>query len=535
VIRWSGGLQAAGFAGRRPEGRRSTNKWLSPIALRLLLFNILLVFLPVAGLFSLRSLERQLLDLQERSMVQQGRLVAAALAIDTASVSSNAARGLIERLGGRSEARIRIIDRGGTVLADSATIGVAEVVSDDSYGDEEVASRKRILYRFGAGLWKAFNTVRDFLERPSRSDSSVDPTPGDVIRTALAGRYGAALRESSGQRSLTLYSALPVRAGGNGEVIGAVMVSQSTSRILRALWRVRLDTFNVFAISVAAAIVLSLLMSATIARPLVRLRDEADDLLDHRGRLRRTFRGSRRRDEIGDLTRALEKLTARLERHLTFVESFSADVSHEFKNPLASIRSAAELLPHSVDSAEREELAATIEKEVARLNRLLNAAREVSKIDAALDTEVATPVDLRSVLAELARPRANVDTTLPPALMVITASEDRLMQAFGNILDNAISFSPADGRVRMSARVHGGEAVVNIDDEGPGIPLEHLERVFDRFFSFRPGPHHDRHSHDGLGLAIARAVIEGYGGSIRALNLEPRGTRIEVRLPLKQD
>src|SRR5687768_1471306 len=204
-------------------------------------------------------------------------------------------------------------------------------------------------------------------------------------------------------------------------------------------------------------------MSATIARPLVRLRDEADELLDHRGRLRGTFRGSHRKDEIGDLTRALEKLTARLERHLAFVESISADVSHEFKNPLASIRSAAELLPHSVDPEERELLAATIEKEVARLNRLLNAAREVSKIDAALDTEAAAPVELRSVLEELARPRANVELTLPAHPIMITASEDRLMQAFGNILDNAISFSPGDGRVRIAARVHDGEAAIHID------------------------------------------------------------------------
>ncbi len=507
-------------------------KWLSPIALRLLLFNVLLVFLPIAGLFSLRSLERQLLDLQERSMVQQGRLVSAALSQHTA-LTPEAARGLIERLGGHSEARIRVVDRRGVVLADSATIRPRTIETVDAYEEADVASRKRLLYKIGVALWKAFNAVRDFIEPAPRSSSSdtADVTPRDVISKALAGRYGAALRESSGQRSLTLYGALPVRAGGNGEVIGAVMVSQSTSRILRALWRVRLDTINVFALSVVAAIVLSLLMAATIARPLVRLRDEADDLLDHRGRLKKTFRGSHRRDEIGDLTRALEKLTARLERHLVFVESFSADVSHEFKNPLASIRSAAELLPHTSDPEEREQLGGTIEKEVTRLNRLLNAVREVSKIDAALDTEAATPVDLNSVLAELAQTRANVELAMPATPIVIAASEDHLAQAFGNILDNAVSFSP--GRVLITVREQGAEAVIHVDDEGPGIPPEHLDRVFDRFFSFRPD-HEDRANHDGLGLAIALAVVEGYGGSIRAVNLEPRGARIEVRLPVKR-
>lgn len=497
---------------------------LSPIVVRLLLFNILLVFLPVAGLFSLRSLELQLLDLQERSMVQQGRLVAAALSDNTDGLTADTARPLLQRLGGRSEARIRVVDRRGTVIADSASMHPAPIEAgvEESEYEPDPVSRKRLLYRIGVTLWRAAAPVRELVDRQTPSPNAA--MPRDVVLKALGGRYGATLRESSGQRSLTLYSALPVRSG-NGNVVGAVMVSQSTSRILRALWRIRLDTFEVFAISVGVAIVLSLLMSATIARPLIRLRNEADDLLDHRGRLRGTFRGSRRRDEIGDLTRALEKLTERLERHLVFVESFSADVSHEFKNPLASIRNAAELLAQTDDATEREELGATIEKEVTRLNRLLNGVREVSRVDAALDTEPARPVDLCALLPALADSRASVSAPSHP--ITVAASEDRLIQAFGNILDNAISFSPA---VSITVREAETQALIHIDDQGPGIPPEHLERIFDRFFSFRPAG--TKRDHDGLGLAIARAIIEGYGGTIRAMNLTPRGARIEVRLPV---
>ena len=510
-------------------------RFLSPIAFRLLLFNVLLVFLPVAGLLSLQSLERQLLDLQERSMVQQGRLVAAALSGNT--LSPDSARALLQRLGGRSEARVRIIDRSGRVIADSATRGAAPSPAADVeevYRAGDPASRNRLLYRIGAKLWRAAAAVGGFFGLESSyqpAGSAVDPTPRDVIAKALAGRYGATLRESAGQRSLTLYSVVPVRAGGSGSVIGAVMVSQSTSRILRALWRVRLDTFEVFALSVVAAIVLSLLMSATIARPLIRLRNEADDLLDHRGRLRRTFGGSKRRDEIGDLTRALESLTARLERHLLFVESFPADVSHEFKNPLASIRTASELLSQTDDPAQREQLAATIDKEVARLSRLLSAVREVSKIDAAVDLEEATPVELRSVLTELGAMESRIDLSLPAHPVVVTVSEDRLVQALRNIVDNALSFSPPDGRVRVSVTQEDGHAILRVDDEGPGIPPEHVERIFDRFFSFRPDPG-QRHDHDGLGLAIARSITEAYGGTIQATNRTPRGARIEMRLPV---
>ncbi|HET8796487.1 MAG TPA: ATP-binding protein [Thermoanaerobaculia bacterium] len=503
---------------------------LSPIAIRLLLFNVLLVFLPVAGLLSLSTFERQLLDLQERAMVQQARLAAAALSSGTETIDPAAARELIQRLGGRSESRIRILDRSGNVVADSAASRPAPVEQGESANPPRAVSRDRLLYRIGAWMWRKYERVRDLVAggTPSSAYGTMDRTPREVIDRALSGRYGATVRASEGQRSLTLYSALPVREGGRGAVIGAVMVSQSTSRILRALWRVRLSTFQVFVASVAVAVVLSLLISATIARPLIRLRNEADALLDHRGRLRRRFGGSLRRDEIGDLTRALEQLTIRLERHLAFVESFSADVSHEFRNPLASIRNAAELLPETNDPEERRQLGATIEKEVTRLSRLLGAVREVSKVDAAVDMEATQTVDLGTLWDELAQ-RDRIDVAASQTLLV-NASRDRLLQAFGNIVDNAVSFSPPDGRVRLAAAEENGFAVVTLDDDGPGIPPEHIERIFERFFSFRPGEDAQR-NHDGLGLAIAKAIVEAYGGTIRATNLSPHGTRIEVRLP----
>jgi two-component system sensor histidine kinase ChvG len=505
-------------------------RFLSPIAVRMLLFNVLLVFLPVAGLFSLRAVERQLLDLQERSMVQQARLAAAALSGEP-NLDAAGATGLVQRLKGRSESRIRVVDRTAAVIADSAVHGAAPRPIEEDYSSTG-GSRDSLLYRAGASIWRLFDSVRGLGEarRSAMSRSDDEPTPRDVVSRALDGRYGATLRASAGQRSLTMYSAVPIRQGGSGGVIGAVMVSQSTSRILRALWRVRLNLGQVFALSLGVAIVLSLLMSATIARPLIRLRNEADDLLDHRGRLRRTFAGSRRTDEIGDLTRALERLTARLERHLAFVESFSADVSHEFKNPLASIRSAAELLAQTDEPTQREQLAAMIDKEVARLGRLLHGVREVSKVDAAVDTEAAKPVDVRSMLTELAADRRALDVTVPPYPVFVTAAEDRLVQALRNVVDNALSFSPPAARVRASLAQQNGQAVVRIDDEGPGIPPEHLDRIFDRFFSFRPEGD-ARADHDGLGLAIARAIIEAYGGTIAASNRTPHGARFEIRLP----
>ena len=463
-------------------------------------------------------------------MVQQGRLVAAALSADPNGVVPADAAAMIQRLAGRSESRIRVIDRTARVIGDSAARGSAPPQIEEAYSVDPPL-RKRVLYRAGAQLWRALDAVSGFfgMEPPASVDSRrVDATPRDVVVKALGGRFGATVRESAGQRSLTIYTALPIQAGGRGEVIGAVLVSQSTWRILQALWRVRLDLIETFALSLLVAVALSLIMAATIARPLIRLRNEADALLDHRGRLRGRFGGSKRRDEIGDLTRALERLTSRLERHLAFVESFTADVSHEFKNPLASIRSAAELLPQTGDPHQREQLAATIDKEVARLGRLLNGVREVSRVDAAIDTEVAKPVDVCAILAELGI-APDGGATAPAQPVYVTASEDRLVQALRNVVDNAMSFSP---HVRTSVEEQNGFAVIRIDDEGPGIPPEHLDRIFDRFFTFRPTTPNASRDHDGLGLAIARAIIEGYGGTIGASNLTTGGARIEVRLPV---
>ena len=524
------------------------------IALRLLLFNVLLVFLPVAGLFSLRSLERHLLDLQERGMVQQGRIVAAALGDQGDPFDAASAGELLGRLAGRSEARIRVVGPGGTVLADSArtpgasppaagaapALPEAAASSRPAEPEEGLLSRKTFLYKVGAFLWRAASPLRSRLGRavPSYPEAPPEALPKNEVQRALEGRYAAALRESPGQRSLTLYSVLPVRSHVGGEARGAVVVSQSTSRILRALWAVRLDLFRVFAVSVLVAALLSLVVAATIVRPLARLRDEAGGLLDRRGRLKRTFRGTKRKDEIGELERALEELTRRQERHLAFVESFSSDVAHEFRNPLASIRSATELLAETDDPGERKELLETVEREVARMDRLLSGVREVSRLDAGRDTEPVERVDLEALVRGLVEtwPYARgirLELAAPSGgPLAVGASAERLSQAFSNLLDNAAGFSPDGGRVSVSLERRGAEGAVLVDDEGPGIPAGNLARVFDRFFTFRPAGGPRGEPHDGLGLAIVRAIVEGYGGSVAASNREGGGARFEVRLPL---
>jgi two-component system sensor histidine kinase ChvG len=539
----------------------------SRIAVRMLAFNVLLVFLPLAGLLYLDTYEQHLLEAQERSMVQQGRILAAALsdreALDTETVDR-----LLRPLGLRVEARLRILDATGRVLGDTSLTGdpiesapspyeTRRAASSPGESPATRASRENFLYRLGssilltgrrlradlAGLLLGSSTGGTVLP-PLNPGQIAQPTTWPEVQAALAGRYGSATRLTlGGQRSVTLYSALPVRSTtSGGKVTGVVLVSQSTYRLLQAIYDVRLRIVEVVMGSMLVAGVLTIVVAATIARPIRRLRRDAAELLDHRGRLTRRFHSSARLDEIGDLGRALDELTRRLDEHLRFVESFSADVSHEFKNPLASIRTIAEMVASVEDPVERERFLGMMRRDVERLERLLSGVREIATIDTQLEREATTGVDVRAILANVAdahRLRSGGRVTIaldPPAASAeparVRAAPERLAQVLDNLVDNAISFSPDGGTVTIAIDDIDGDCRVRISDEGPGIPPTHLTRVFERFFTYRPDMPDSRRHHTGLGLAIAKAIVESYGGAIAATEREDRtGACFIVRLP----
>lgn len=514
----------------RPIVRRLTR-----IFPRLLLFNVLLVFLPVAGLLYLGTYERQLLGTQERSMVQQGRLLAAALG-DSGTLEPAAAVALLERLERRVEARLRVVDRHGNLLADSSRLGPRREAGTDTDASPDV--RGDWLYRLGAqATLLGQRLVRGPAPRLESSEvyggsSTLD---GDEIRAALAGRYGAATRISSGgQRSVTLYSAIPVRDGDS--IVGAVLVSQSTSRILAALVEVRLDIFRTFLASVAVAVVLSLMFSATIARPLSRLQQQAMAIVDRRGRLKRRFEGSDRHDEIGELARALETLSGRIEAHQAKIEAFASDVAHELKNPLASIRTATELFNETDDPADRKRFLEMVERDVARMQHVLSEVRELALLDAR-HRPPAPVIDLETLAQEiLAGYRARTDLGVDLELKVegngprATIEPEHFARTLTNLLDNAISFSPADGEVVVELRDEGARIVLTVSDRGPGLTETDRSRVFDRFYSSRPDEHSGR-GHLGLGLSIVRAIVESYGGDVTCSARESGGASFSVLLP----
>jgi two-component system sensor histidine kinase ChvG len=360
---------------------------------------------------------------------------------------------------------------------------------------------------------------------------------GAELQAALAGRYGAATRVTPGQRSVTLFSAVPVRDGE--AVIGAVVVSQSTFRILQALYDVRLRVFQIVVASLVAAAIVTVIATTTIVRPLAKLRRAAGAVADRRQPGPSAFPGAGRRDEIGELARALTSLSDRLNAHIALLEGFAADVSHEFRNPLAAIRSAAETIEQSDSDIERRRFLGLMIRDVDRLERLVSGLRELVRVDGRLarrQTERCALTDLvRAVagglrLPDTARVRVNVESTGP---CHVAGDPDALTQVIENLVANALSFAPVGSSVDVRVSGEADGCRLTIEDRGPGLPPAHVDRIFERFFSYRPAD--AQGDHLGLGLAIARRIVDAHGGRIGAGNRPGGGAVFDVWLPAAAD
>jgi len=498
-------------------------RFLARISLRLMLFNILVVFLPIAGVLLLGSYEKTLEQMQIGSMERQAWLVMSALqnGLDVTA--------LLQRVR-PSDGRIRIVAPDGRVTADSGPI------ADTTPG--ETPAQRNWLYRLGASLFaKPLRRLHPVTPLASSDDYERSPIlRGPEVRNALVGISSSEKRMSSApDHTVTLYVGMPVYK--NHEVTSVVVVSQTTDDIRAAIHQSRLAIFRVSLISLIVAMVLTMLVSTTIVQPIRQLRKDAHEILDASGRLRGRFKGSKKRDEIGDLARSLGRLSRRLEERQKDTESFASDISHEFKNPLASIRAAVEMLGETSAADDRARFVRIAETEIARMERLLWQVRDLTRLDRTIASEEKSEVDvgalLRDVVAAFSmreRGRVTFDVDVDAAEpLIVSASRDRLVQLFSNLVENADSFAPAGSTVTITGRKNEGRVVVGVADSGFGIPPENLPRIFDRFFTWRPEETSGRHA--GLGLAIARAIVTAYGGTVTAANRPDGGALFEVRLP----
>lgn len=503
----------------------------SRLGVRLLAFNIILVFLPIAGVLFLGELEGRLETAEIRDLTHRARLIAASIARQ-GTLDEDAFEDVIHRAK-MDDMRVRLIDARGRVVADSREI-VAPAVERPPRTD-----RKSILYRVGAFVLRPLVRLFRPPERPLEVDyyANAMRLEGPEIASVLRGREQFEKKiTAQRQRSVTLYRMVPVVVGG--WTVGAVVASKSTYAILQDLYVIRLRVMRIFLASLAVAVLVSIFFSTSIVRPLRQLRVDAREVLDRRKRLRGTpFKGSKRLDEIGELSRALERIVRRLDAQVGLVETYASDVVHELKNPLASIRNANEMIADVSDPNDRRRFVRIVDQEVARMERLLSGVREISMIDAKLVRERPQALDLGALLAKIVDgfglregKRVQFRLELPDAPLTVEAAEDRLTQVFENILDNAISFSPEGATVSVQCLLENGDVVTRIADEGPGIPESNLGRIFDRFFTHRPATSRHAGGHTGLGLAIVKTIIQAYGGSVSAANGE-RGAVFAVRLP----
>ena len=235
----------------------------------------------------------------------------------------------------------------------------------------------------------------------------------------------------------------------------------------------------------------------------------------------------------------MSELTRRLDAYIRETERFAADVSHEFKNPLASIRVAAETAAQSDDPDQRRRFLTMLTRDVDRLERLVSAVREQTRIDAQLDQEPVDDVDVGTLVTEVAQGLKLAQRDQPEIRLTVEgtcrvrASRDRLAQAFENVLANARSFAPPATVVEVRVFQGRERCRIEVADHGPGIPPEHVNRIFERFFSYRPDADSDSGRHAGLGLSIARTIVESYGGTIEAGNRAGgSGAQFEINLPM---
>ncbi|HTG37701.1 sensor histidine kinase [Sphingomonas sp.] len=502
-------------------------RWSGRVSLtpRILAVNIFALALLAGGFFYLDSYRTRLIDARLQQASREARLIAQALMATRMSDEEV----LVTRLAKQTGTRIRTFDPQGVQRHDSRALGVANFRLRDPDKDPMGQAIGRFL---DAGIDTVVGADRAPLYREQpRARGYRWP---DVARAYRTHEAPASLWRAP-DRSPVITAAAPL--GARGTLMTAVNARDITSVVRAERWRLSV----VLAIVAMVSILLSLFLARTIIQPLRRLARAAVRVRLGRAREVVVPRLPSRRDEIGMLARALSDMSQALRARIDATEAFAADVTHELKNPLASLRSAVEGLGAVRDPALQAQLLDIVRADVLRLDRLITDISDASRLDAQLSRAKFEPLDLSAMLSAIVTAwearglpggvRLRLD--LPPGTALTVPGEGaRLARVFENLIDNAVSFSPPGATVAVGASRGDGDITVRVEDEGPGVPPESRETIFRRFHSVRPeGEAFGQHS--GLGLAIARTIVEGHGGRIHVEAREDRvsGARFVVRLP----
>ena len=542
---------------RRWRTRPRRPAWRSPLTRRILTLNVLVLAIPVLGLMHLDHYRQSLIDAELQAMRIQARAFSTTLANSALVVTEDGderllregTRNVMRVLLSESDVRARVFTPNGHLLADSfvlmgpgGQVRVEKLSNDRNNGIWNWLSRR---YAWLMDGLPGRGEMPIYREAPVQRAADYSE-----VRRALEGERAAAVRRD-GEGGMVLSVAMPVQR--YRQVLGALMISQDGTAIANAVRDRRADILLVFGVAFAVTVLLSIYLAGTIGRPIRRLADAADGVRHAKGRQVTIPDLSHRRDEIGDLSASLTEMTEALWDRLDAIERFAADVAHEIKNPLTSVRSAVETVARVDDPQQQKKLMAIILDDVQRLDRLISDISDASRLDAELSRADTGPVVLAPLLDALVEvQRTTFDTAAGPvftldlptgadgeaASLTVPGIEGRLAQVFRNLLANAATFSPPGGTVHVAGHREGDTVIVSISDEGPGIPPNKLDAIFDRFYTERPKSEKFG-THSGLGLSISRQIVEAHGGRIYAENRTEAGGRIAgarfvVRLPVTE-
>ena len=535
---------------QRPERGRWINLRSSPLARKIITFNLLALVVLVGGVLYLNQFRDGMVAQRERALVTEARLIAKVFEAELP------AAGGLGAAGGRSPMQVLadlnlvpgvevfVFDRSETLLAEST--GLAR--SSEGHGDLPDPTP------YGTFMTDLLNAIWNRVSNLFGPDAATTVINAEELARAtapfgLAGQIKSN-RVANASGDLLFAVSAPIRR--DGEVLAALVLTTNAGEIREMARQEREQVLQVFVIAILVSIGLSLVLASTIANP---LRDLAAAAEFGRARDARKMSPHRvripdmtgRPDEIGRLSGALRSMIAALYDRIDSNEQFAADVAHEIKNPLSSLRSAVETLRIARKDEQRERLLSVIEHDVRRLDRLVSDISNASRLDSELVKEEMQAFDLVTMLENLIfhhRQEAEAKGVefiddLPREQILIRGLESRLAQVFVNLLTNAISFCHEGDAVRIWARKRDDRVLVVVEDTGPGIPEEALAKIFKRFYSERPSD--DFGNHSGLGLAISRQIVEAHGGVIWAENIrptqadpgsEPLGARFVVGLPV---
>ncbi|NIK49596.1 sensor histidine kinase [Variibacter gotjawalensis] len=540
------------FGWLRRFGRFLFAQVFSSLTRRIVSLNIAGLLALVVGILYLSQFRAGLIDARVQSLLVQSEIIAGAIAasatVDTDAITIDPDKlvelqtgetygpddpatqlefpinpervtPILRRLISPTNTRARIYDREGSLVLDSRNLyGRGDVLRFDL--PAPTAERRKFFEKLWISIRKWFG----------RGDlpAYVELGPGNgkgypEVELALGGQKASIVRMTD-RGDAIVSVAVPIQRFR--AVRGALLLSTQGGDIDQIVEAERLAILKIFLIAAGVMVLLSVLLAGTIAGPVRRLAEGAE-------RVRRRIRGrveipdfTNRRDEIGHLSGALRDMTKSLYSRIEAIESFAADVSHELKNPLTSLRSAVETLPLAKSDDSRKRLLAVIEHDVRRLDRLITDISDASRLDAELQRQEAEAVDLVRLLnmvvnvANEVKRDDEIQIKLAlegdPKKLVVPGHDSRLGQVVDNIIGNARSFAPDRSTVRVSARRLGAEAEIVVDDDGPGIRPDALEKIFERFYTDRPDQAYGQNS--GLGLSISKQIIEAHGGRIWAEN-----------------